>query len=195
MPLNNSSTSLFHLPTRRQIKQHKINKNMSNENSELDIMSQLDAMNITDIETAYPLLKSGIVSAQISAISSEQDEGKPPYVKVEYTLAQDWETTPHEGRPIRTVATGFPLTERIYVQPWVDPKTGETKNFGRTRLAQLREAVLGEPKDGDKLSDFTPLMGQTIMLKLKFDPAPKNKKTNEVYGPQTTVDGYVRKGK
>lgn len=164
--------------------------------SELDsISSQLNNIDLASVETAYPLLKAGLVTAQIGAVMEERDEeDKPPYVLVKYTLTQPWETTPFEGRPVKTISPGFPLSERIYVQPWTDPKTNEVKNFGIIRLAQLREAVFGPATAGTHMS-LPELMGQSITLKLKFDPAPKNKKTNETYGPQTTVDGYVRKAK
>lgn len=162
--------------------------------SELDILSQLQNVDLSTVETAYPLLKSGIVSAQIGSIETEQDEGKAPYVHIKYTLTEPWETVPFEGRPVKTISPGFPISERIYVQDWTDPKTGEKKNFGITRLAQLREAVFGPATAGTKLV-LPELLGQTVTLKLKFDPAPRNKKTNEVYGPQTSVDGYVRKSR
>lgn len=162
--------------------------------SELDIMEQLNSVDLSKVETSYPILKAGVVQAQIVEVSAVPAEGdKKAYVNVKYTLAQPWESQPLDG-PSKPINPGFPISERVYINDWTDPKTGEVKNFGRVRLLQLREAVLGPIQPGEKL-DFNALRGQSITLRLAFDPAPKNSKTGETYGPQTTVAGYVKKAK
>lgn len=161
--------------------------------TELDIMSQLNSVDLSKVETSFPLLKTGIVQAQVKEIGVVTPDGsdKKPYVEVKYSLTQAWSTQPHDGAESKPVNAGFPISERVYVNDWEDPKTGEKKNFGRVRLLQLREAIFGPIQTGQQLS-FDELRGQPITLKLKFDPAPKNNKTGEIYGPQTTVDGYVK---
>ncbi len=161
---------------------------------ELDVMSQMANVDLSTVETSFPIMKGGIVQATITECTPEQDEGKPPYMKVGYTLAQEWTTQPLDGLPSKTINPGFPFSERIYVQPWTDPKTGEVKNFGVTRLTLLRECVFGKAQPG---TVFNPqeLIGQPITVKLEFEAAPKNSKTGEVYGPQTKVATYIRKAK
>lgn len=159
----------------------------------MNIMEQLNSVDLSKVETSFPILKAGIVDAQIVDITVVPGEnGKAPYVQCKYNLAQDWMTQPIDGGESKPVKPGFPITERVYVNDWEDPKTGEKKNFGRVRLLQLREAVFGPIQPGQKL-DFNELRGQSVKLNLKFDPAPKNSKTGEVYGPQTTVASYVRR--
>lgn len=161
--------------------------------TELDIMSQLNSVDLSKVETSFPLLKTGTVAAQIKEIGivTPDASDKKPYVEVKYVTAQPWSTQPHDGSESKPVNPGFPITERVYVNNWTDEKTGEVKNFGRVRLLQLREAIFGPIQAGQQL-DFAELRGQPVTLKLKFDPAPKNNKTGEIYGPQTTVDGYVK---
>lgn len=159
---------------------------------DIDIMQKLNDVDLSTVETSFPLLKTGIVQATITECGPQSKDDKS-WLELKYVLAQEWATQPHDGVPSKPVLPGFPITERIYLNDWEDPKSGETKNFGIQRAALLRECVLGKAQPGTR---FIPseLIGQTVMLKLKFDPAPKNKKTGEVYGPQTTVDGYIRKG-
>lgn len=161
---------------------------------ELNIDALLANVDLATVETSFPILKGGVVQFQITEITNTPAESsdKKPYVAIKYTLAQSWTTQPIDGAPAKDVAPGFPITERIYIFNWTDPKDGTVKNFGLTRLAMLREAVLGKATAGTRFNSAE-LLGQSVMLKLKFDPAPKNAKTGETYGPQTSVDGYVRK--
>lgn len=162
---------------------------------DLDILNQIQDVDLSKVETSFPVLAAGIVQAVITSIEFEKRENKKgehnPWCIVKYTLAQPWKTQPLPDVPVRDVSIGFPITESISIKPWTDPKTGEEKNFGLTRLAMLREAVFGRAAPGAK---FVPdeLINQPINLRLKFDPAPKNKETGEVYPPQTRVDGYVK---
>ena len=86
---------------------------------------------------------------------------------------------------------GMSINERVYVGTYEDKKTGETKWYGVDKLALLRECVFGKATGGTK---FVPaeLKGQSVTIKLQFEPAPRNEKTGEVYGPRTSVAGYVR---
>ena len=151
--------------------------------SELDIMSKLDSVDLSTVQTDFPLLKSGIVTAQIVTVEPDNVKG---CVVIKYTLTQDWSDV--EGKAVKP---GFPFSEFIYLQDWEDPKTGEVKNFGVQRLAQLREAIYGKAAPGTKLA-LSELAGQTVTVRLNYNPAPTNKKTGEVYGPQTSVVGYVK---
>lgn len=162
--------------------------------SDIDILAQIQDVDLATVETAYPVLMAGVVQASITDFELKSVEGKDgssPWAIISYSLITPWKTQPIDGNPSRDVMPGFKFTERIYLKPWTDDKTGETKNLGVTRLALLREAIFGKAKPGTKLipSDF---INQLVTVKLKFDPAPKNKKTGEIYGPQTYVDGYIR---
>lgn len=150
--------------------------------SELDIMSKLDSVDLSTVQTDFPLLKSGVVSAQIAAIEPDNTKGR---VQVKYTLAQEWQDI--DGKVIHP---GFTFSEFIYLNDWEDPKTGEVKNFGVQRLAQLRAAIFGKADPGTKLN-LQELLGQMVTLTLKYDPEPRNKK-GEVFGPQTSVTRYVK---
>jgi hypothetical protein len=163
--------------------------------SELDILSQVQSMDLSKVETSFPILKTGVVKATVTECKFDKDEAKAdakPYLHVKYALAQPWETQPIDGVPSKPINPGFGFTQRIYVGTY--EKDGETKWYGVDQLARLRESAFGVATPG---SQFKPeeMIGQEVTVKLKFDPAPKNTKTGQVYGPQTTVDGFVRKAK
>jgi hypothetical protein len=163
--------------------------------SDLDILQQIQDVDLSKVPTAFPTLAAGVVQCTIASIEFENRENKKgvtnPWAIVKYTLAQPWKTQPLPDVPVQDIGVGFIITERISLKPWTDPKTNEEKNFGIQRLALLRHAVFGAAAPGTK---FFPdeLINQPITLKLKFDPAPKNKETGEVYPPQTNVDSYVK---
>jgi hypothetical protein len=161
---------------------------------DIDILSKLEQTDLSKIETSYPILHDGVVQATVVECQAVPADGdKKPHIQIKYTIAQDWTTQPHDGIPSKPVSIGFPITERVYLNDWEDPKTGEVKNFGLVRLAQFREAIFGKATADAKLLPLEQYIGQSIVLKLKFEAAPKNKKTGETYGPQTTVDSYIRK--
>jgi hypothetical protein len=160
---------------------------------DLDILQQINDIDLAKVETSYPIPMAGVVAATITEIELKKIENKKgesnPWALIKYATSQPWKTQPLENNPSRDLNPGFVITERISLKPWTDPKTDEVKNFGITRLAQMREAIFGKAQPGAKFV-VEELLGQTILLKLKFDPAPKNRETGEVYGPQTSVDGY-----
>lgn len=167
--------------------------------SELDILQQMNSIDLSTVETDFPLLASGVVSAQIQECDFRRDterkgDSAKPYLYVNYGITSPWHTAGHDS-PVKQLNPGdrgMTITERIYVGTYADKKTGETKWYGVDRIARLREAVLGKPAVGTKFQPAE-VMGQTIQLRLRFDPAPKNDKTGEIYGPRTEVDGYVKR--
>jgi hypothetical protein len=163
--------------------------------NETDVLQQIQDIDLSKVPTAYPILASGVVQATIVEFGFDQRENRKGetnnWAVVKYTLAQPWKTQPLDDTPSQEIAVGFPFTERILIKPWTDPKTGKETLLGLQRLALLREAVFGKAAEGTKFNGLE-LVGQSITLRLKFDPAPKNRETGEVYGPRTEVDGYVR---
>lgn len=168
-----------------------------------DILSQLNEVDLSKVETSFPMLATGIVGFVItkSLFVSEDSKKKPGeknvYADLEYSLEAAWKTQPHEGvssKPINPGDRGSKTSERIYIGKYIDKKDGSEKWYGLDRLAKLREAVFGKAAEGAR---FQPeeLIGQSVLLNLKFNPAPINKDTGEVYGPRTEITGYVRKGK
>lgn len=167
-----------------------------------DILSQINDVDLSKVETSFPILATGIVSVTIGKCEfvTEDSKKKPgeknTYLHVDYSLAQPWKTVGIDGAPSKPVNPGdrgSGMTERIYVGKFTD-KNGEEKWYGLDRIAKLREAVYGKASEGTK---FIPpeMIGQPVLLNLKFNPAPVNKDTKEVYGPRTEIAGYVRKGK
>lgn len=171
--------------------------------SEQDILSQVNDVDLSKVETSFPILASGIVTVTIGKCEfvTEDSKKKPgeknTYLHVDYSLAQPWKTVPTDGipsKPVNPGDRGSAMTERIYVGKFIDKKDGSEKWYGLDRIAKLREAVYGKAGEGTKF--IAPeMIGQTVLLNLKFNPAPVNKDTGEVYGPRTEIAGYVRKSK
>lgn len=169
--------------------------------SEQDILNQLNEVDLSKVETSFPILAGGVVPANITDCkfvtedSKKRQGEKNVYLLVNYALAQPWKTVAHEGipsKPINPGDRGSAFNERIYVGKTIDDKTGEEKWYGLDRIAKLREAVFGRAAEGSRIVPAE-LIGQTVTLTLKFEEAPKNKDTGETYGPRTSVSGYVRK--
>jgi len=165
---------------------------------ELDIMQQMDNIDLSTVETDFPLLASGIVTAQIQTCEWRRDTDKKgedakPYVRVKYNLTQEHKTCGHNGAEVKLIqpgARGSTISEDIYVGKYIN-KEGVEAWYGVDRLTKLREAVFGKAQPGTKFN-VAEMPGQPITLRLKSDPAPQNSKTKEVYGPRTSVDDYVR---
>lgn len=164
---------------------------------DIDIMQAMDNIDLSKVETSFPTLDSGIVSVQVAKCEYGKDDKKvdaKPYCLVEMNLTEPWKTTPAMGdsRVINPGDRGSKIITRIYVGQYDDEKTGEKKWYGVDTLAKLREAAYGKAAGGVKFNP-SEMLGQTIRIRLKFDPAPRNKKTNEVFGPRTDVADYIAK--
>lgn len=168
--------------------------------NELDMMAMLDSVDLSKVETSFPLLASGVVTCQVSAIDFKRDTEKKadakPYLMVELTLVSPWKTVPRDGEPSKPVNPGdrgCKLVDRIYFGDYEDKKTGEAKKFGYDRMATLRESAFGKATEGARFSSIPQeMLGQTIQVELKFEAAPVNKDTKEVYGPRTSVARYIK---
>lgn len=170
--------------------------------SEAEIMSMLTDVDLSKVETSFPILASGLTQVNIAKcelrrdVDKKGDEAKP-YFYIEYALANPWKTVAQNGEPSKVINPGdrgSSFNERIYVGKYTDKKDGTEKVYGLDRLAKLREAAFGKAPEGQR---FIPMemIGQTITIDLIYEPAPKNKDTGEVYGPRTSVKNYIKKSK
>lgn len=165
--------------------------------SDIDIMTAMDNIDLSKVETSFPILDSGIVTVQITKCEYSRDEKKgadaKPFCLVEMQLTTPWRTTPHNGpsKPINPGDRGSKFTERIYVGQYEDKKTGELKWYGVDTLAKLRAAAFGPAAPGVKFNPAE-MLGQTISVRLKFEAEPKGK-DGTVYGPRTSVSDYLAK--
>lgn len=168
---------------------------------ELKSMTDINDIDLSTIETDFPLLDSGIAPAQITECEIKTEEGKKTgkpqsYLHVKYNLTAGHKTTAHEGRIVKTInpgERGSSITERIYYGVSYK-KSDEGKAYGYDRIAKLREAVFGKATPGTKFA-AAEMLGQNISLRLLFEPSPRNSDTGEVYGPRTSVADYIRKSR
>lgn len=170
--------------------------------TEQEILDQMQDIDLSKIETSFPMLATGMVTANIGKCELRRDVDKKgddakPYWFLEYSLTQPWKTVAWEGTPSKPVNPGdrgSKLQERIYIGKYIDKNDGTEKWYGLDRLTKMREAVFGKAPEGTRFV-APEMIGQDIILSLTFNPKPMNKDTKETYGPRTEISGYVKKGK
>lgn len=195
--MNNTPTHLYQLPPRWSVQQKKQNNKTKHTMSEdLNAMINLDDIDLSTVETDFPLLASGLCGLQIQECEAKANEksGKL-FIHVKFAITQAHKTTNHGGLTVKTINPGdrgSTLNKDIYYGKYEDTKTGELKPYGLDELTRLREAVFGKAPPGTKFN-CSEMLGQNLVGNLRFDPEPKNKKTGEVFGPRTEVASYVRK--
>lgn len=163
-------------------------------------MQQMDNIDLAKVETDFPILATGVVQVQIQDCEFRRDTEKKgpdakPYCYISYNLTQPWKTQSIDGSVVKEIqpgARGSTINERVYVGTYEDKKTHEEKWYGVDRLALLRECVFGKAQPGTKFNPAE-LKGQSVTIKLLFEPRPTNEKTGEVYGPRTSVATYIRR--
>lgn len=166
--------------------------------SDIDILNEIASIDLSKVETSFPIPASGAVHSRITKCNWETAEGKKglvTFLDVEFTFEQDWHTQAMDGQPSRPLpvgSRGSKISKRIYVGKYTDKKDGTEKMYGLEEIARLREAALGKAAEGTRFNP-TELISQSVVIVLTFDPAPKNKDTGETYGPRTEVTRYVRK--
>ena len=114
--------------------------------SEQDILNQLNDVDLSKVETSFPLLAPGIVPLTIGKVELRRDVEKKgmdakPYYFVEYSLAQPWKTIAFDGvesKPVNPGDRGATFNERIYIikpgewssiMPKVDDGEPPTQDF------------------------------------------------------------------
>lgn len=164
--------------------------------NDLDLMEAMNNIDLSKVETSFPLLDSGIVTVQVAKCEYKKDdkEDAKPYCLIELNLVEPWKTVKFDGnesKPVLPGGRGSVITERVYVGTYEDKKTGETKWYGVDTLAKFREAVYGKAAEGVRFQPAE-MLGQTLQVRLQFDPAPKGK-DGQTYGPRTSVAAYIKK--
>jgi len=172
--------------------------------TEEELLNQLTTeVDLSKVETSFPLLKSGIVKCNVAKCNLQRDTEKKgddakPYYLIEYNLAQPWTTVPHNGAEVKTINPGdrgSKIVERVYIGKYTDKDTNEEKWYGIDRIAKLYETVFGRKAGAGTTIPQAAIevIGQEVLLDLLFEPKPMNRETKEVYGPRTSVRGYVKK--
>lgn len=164
--------------------------------SELDIMEAMNNIDLSKVETSFPLLDSGIVDFQVAKCEYRKDDkaDAKPYCYIELNLVSPWKTVKFDGaesKPVLPGGRGSVHVERVYVGQYEDKKTGELKWYGVDTLAKFRESVFGKAPEGTRFNPAE-MLGQNLQARLQFEPAPKGK-NGETFGPRTSVAAYIKK--
>lgn len=153
-----------------------------------DILNELQSFDLSKVETSYPLLKTGTYAVRVATAQLE-DQKAPKTGKnlvIKYTLTEATEAV--DGR---SVNPGFAITERISLTRTFKDD-GSPKYDPMPRLAQFREAIFGKAEPGVQFMPLEQYFGQELHIRVKHEPNSKGKDGTD-YGPQSNVQGYVRK--
>lgn len=158
---------------------------------DVDILSQIDNIDLSTVETARPNLPSGVYLMTVKKVEL-QDQKAPKTGKnlsIQLGLVEPATSVPNHKGETQTLQPGFPVFDLISMTKTFR-ENGEVKYDPLPRLAKFREAVLGS-KDG-KFMPLEQYLGQQVMVKVKFEADSKGK-DGESYGPKTSVQDYVRR--
>lgn len=164
---------------------------------ELNIMEAMNNIDLSTVETSFPILDSGIVSVQVAKCEYRRDTDKKsdakPYCYIELNLTQPWRTVKFDGdsKPVLPGGRGSTIVERVYIGQYEKKDGSGLAWYGVDTLAKFREAVFGKAAPGVRF-DPNEMLGQNLQVRLQFDPAPKGK-DGQVYGPRTAVATYIKK--
>ena len=144
-----------------------------NEVPSIDSMLNAD---LSGVDTSFPVLEAGIVSAVIAkCYTGQSKEKKTPGVFFEFTT-----TGPHKTTAGQTRGPGFLLRDTVWLTP---PKVEGEPPMALQRLAQIKEAVFGT-KDGP-FGDPAMYIGKPVTFRLAIE-------SSEEFGNQNRVKAYVK---
>jgi len=128
---------------------------------------------LSGVDTSFPVLEAGIVSAVIAkCYQGTSKEKKTPGVFFEFTTTHPTRTTSGQTRP-----AGFLLRDTVWLTPPTETYTCMTK------LAQIKEAVFGT-KEGS-FGDPAMYVGKPVSFRLAVE-------SSEEFGNQNRVKAYIK---
>ena len=166
--------------------------------SDIAAMTDINDLDLSTVETDFPLLASGIAVVQVQSCAlqpaDDKKQGSFPYLEIKFALTQPHQTAAGEGRTVKTINPGdrgSSVNHRIYYGVSYKKKEEGTK-FGYDAIAKFREAVFGKATAGTKFS-CDEMLGQQLSVRLLFEAHPQRDGTE--YGPRTTVADFIRKAR
>jgi len=139
-----------------------------------DIMSALDSLDLSTVETGMPLLPEGLVELVVTEINISENKNKDGHnLNIKFATTQP--VTSNEGKALNP---GFPIFDLISLKPTekYDPKP---------RLAEFKEAATGT-----KTGVFNPVeqyIGLVLTVRLGVE-------RSEEYGNKNRIKRYIKKG-
>jgi len=159
---------------------------------DIDILSQIDNIDLSTVETARPFLPSGIYEfvVQKMELVDQKSPKTGKNLSIQLGLVEPAQSVPNDKGETQLLNPGFPVFDLISLTATFNDD-GSKKYDPLPRLAKFREAVLG-----DKSGKFMPLeqyIGQRVMVKVNYSATNVDRKTGQDYGPKTTVSDYVKR--
>ena len=158
--------------------------------NDADILSQIDNIDLSTVETARPFLPTGIYQMRVAKMELV-DQKSPKTGKnlnIQLALVEPTNSQPNDKGETSRLNPGFPIFDLVSLTPTFN-EDGSKKYDPLPRLARFREAVMG-----DKAGKFMPLeqyIGRTVTVKVQYSASNVDKRSGEDYGPKNSVRDYV----
>jgi hypothetical protein len=150
----------------------------------LDILNELNDVNLSDVDTNFPVLPKSPYKVLISNVEVKESKGDKGgnYLEVKMTLNQDGVKSTKQV----PVAAGFPLTMRIGLTPTEKYPQDTIKR----NLAQFLDGTIGESarKSGQGLTPLEKFTGIEATARVSIST-----KDVEQYGERNEVNGLLKK--
>lgn len=147
-------------------------------NPAADALSLLEA-DLTNQETSFPVLEAGTVDFVIIDMKLEPTKkGNGYMLNTKLKTTMPWKTNAGVEKP-----AGFPMRNGIFI-PHPTGDNDEAVNMAKSKLAQLKEAALGDKTGAFGRTELyigKPVTGRVI---IKVDPER---------GPQNEIAAYVKR--
>ena len=139
-----------------------------------DILSALDSIDLSSVETAMPILPAGLYQARVATMTADQNKaGTGHILNIKLQLTQPQQDG--KGNPTNP---NFPLFDRISL-------VATEKYDPKPALARFMEGTLGH-KNG-KFMPLEQYIGQEVTVKVAIEDDAQ-------YGRKNVVKGYIKKG-
>lgn len=146
-----------------------------------DILNAVENMDLTNVETDFPVLEQGICDFTIANMQAETSKnGNGTNIIVELKTAMPYKTRKGEVKQ-----PGFPLRDSIYIPNDTTSEKGATAmRMSQQKLAQLKLSVFGTQEGA--FGKFEQYVGKTVSARLKIE-------SDEQFGDRNRVAAYVRR--
>jgi hypothetical protein len=148
---------------------------------EIDALQSIENYDLTNVDTAFPVLKAGTCDFVIAEMKTERSKNNNgSNIHIQLKTAMPWTTTKDAS-----VNPGFPVRDSVFIPDDKSTEKGaKAMQMSMQKLAQLKLSAFGT-QDG-KVGPFDSYHGKIVTARIKVE-------SSEEYGDQNRVQSYVRR--
>lgn len=160
---------------------------------DIDILNQLSNINLSSVQTSFPLLATGLYDLTVAEMKVEQQKAPKVGNNIKIKLTTQNPSVDIDGKQVNP---GFPMFDTISLTKSFK-EDGSINYDPAQKLAAFKEAVTGS-KEGSfgAPAEWAELyVGKTVQARVTYSPTSVDKRTQKDYGPQSRIDRYVKQKK